>query len=95
MSFLHLALRKLMELALLRPRSAGYKELEIVVLRHELAILRRQVHSPDLRPADRVFLTAAARLLPPSRWSVFFVTPQTLLASLHQTFDRKNGDTGL
>jgi putative transposase len=80
MSFLYLALCKLIELVALRPRSAEYKELEIVVLRHELAVLRRQVSRPDLRPADRVFLAAAARLLPRWRWSSFFVTPQTLLA---------------
>ena len=79
-SFLYLSLRKLIELAALRPRSPEYKELEIVVLRHELAVLRRQVHRPDLRPTDRIFLAAAARLLPRWRWSAFFVTPQTLLA---------------
>lgn len=79
-SFFYLALRKLIELVALRPRSADYKELEIVVLRHELAILRRQVHRPDLRPADRIFLAAAGRLLPRWRWSDFFVTPQTLLS---------------
>ncbi len=42
-SFLYLALRKLIELAALRPRSAEYKELEIVVLRHQLAVLRGHV----------------------------------------------------
>ena len=78
-SFLYLALRKLIELVALRPRSAEYKELEIVVLRHELAILRRQVGGPSLKPADRAFLTAASRLLPRRRWSSFFVTPETLL----------------
>jgi transposase InsO family protein len=79
-SFFYLALRRFIELVALRPRSADYKELEIVVLRHELAVLRRQVHRPDLRPADRVFLSAAACLLPRWRWSAFFVTPHTLLA---------------
>jgi len=39
-SLIYLALRRLIELALLRPRSREFKELEIVVLRHELAILR-------------------------------------------------------
>lgn len=78
-SFLYLALCKLIELVALRTRSDEYKELEIVVLRHELTVLRRQVHRPDLRPADRAFLAAAARLLPRRRWSSFFVTPQTLL----------------
>jgi putative transposase len=79
-SFLYLAARKLIELVTLRARSEDFKELEIVVLRHEVAVLRRQVNRPDLRPADRFFLAAAARVLPRSRWSVFFITPQTVLA---------------
>ena len=78
-SFLYIALRRVIQLVALRTRSADFKELEIVVLRHELAVLRRQVSRPDLRPADRIFLAAAARLLPRLRWSIFFVTPQTLL----------------
>jgi transposase InsO family protein len=78
-AFLYLALRRLIELVALRPRSAEYKELEIVVLRHELAVLRRQVGRPVVRRADRVFLAAAARLLPRRRWSSFFVSPETLL----------------
>jgi transposase InsO family protein len=61
-------------------RSPEFKELEIVVLRHELALLRRQVSRPALRPADRAFLAAASRLLPRARWRAFFVTPETLLA---------------
>jgi hypothetical protein len=49
-------------LVLLRFRSREFKELEIVVLRHELEILRRQTRRPRLRPADRVFLAAAGRV---------------------------------
>jgi transposase InsO family protein len=60
-------------------RSQDFKELEIVVLRHELAILRRHVARPTLRSADRIFLAAASRLIPRHRWSSFFVTPDTLL----------------
>ena len=61
-SLVYLALRRLIELTLLRRRSEEFKELEIVVLRHELAVLRRQVARPAFRPADRAFLAAASRL---------------------------------
>ena len=74
-----LALRCLLQLVLLRARSREFKELEIVVLRHELAVLRRQTRRPQLTTTDRVFLTAASRLLPRSRWQSFLVTPTTLL----------------
>ena len=60
-------------------RSTEFKELEIVGLRHELALLRRQVRRPALQPADRVFLTAASRILPRVRRPSFLVTPTTLL----------------
>jgi putative transposase len=72
-------LRYLLQLALLRRRSKEFKELEIVVLRHEVSVLRRQVTRPQLEPSDRLLLTAASQLLPRSRWSSFLVTPTTLL----------------
>jgi len=56
-----------------------FKELEIVVLRHELSVLRRQTRRPQLTATDRVFLAAASRLLPRSSGRSFFVTPTTLL----------------
>jgi hypothetical protein len=49
-------LGRLLQLAALRFRSEKFKELEIVVLRHELAVLGRQAGRPELKPADRVFL---------------------------------------
>jgi putative transposase len=79
-SFVYVMFGRLMALVFLCFRSSDLKELEIVVLRHELAVLRRQVSRPALRPADRAFLAAASRLLPRPRWRVFFVTPETLLA---------------
>jgi putative transposase len=55
------------------------KEIEILVLRHQLTVLRRQVSRPELKPADRALLAALARALPRRRWSVFFVRPATLV----------------
>src|SRR5918912_152518 len=52
---------------------------EIAVLRHQLAVLRRQVPRPRYSPADRMLLAALAKLLPRERWAVFLVTPATLL----------------
>jgi putative transposase len=52
---------------------------EIAVLRHQLAVLRRQVSRPRYSPADRILLAALAKLLPRERWAAFLVTPATLL----------------
>jgi putative transposase len=49
------------------------------VLRHQVAVLRRQVARPDVEPADRAILAALSRLLPRPRSATFFVTPATLL----------------
>jgi hypothetical protein len=78
-SLCYLVVRRVLQLAALRFRSDEFKELEIVVLRHELAVLRRQVARPGLMPADRVFLAAASRLLPRASWRSFVVRPTTLL----------------
>jgi transposase len=59
-------------------RAGGERELEIVVLRHQLAILRRGGKRPQYMTADRALLAAASRLLPQERWSCFSVSPQTL-----------------
>ncbi len=59
-------------------RGGGERELEIVVLRHQLAILRRGGKRPRYTTADRALLAAASRLLPHERWSCFAVGPQTL-----------------
>jgi putative transposase len=78
-SFVYLALRRVLELLALCWQSADAKEVEILVLRHQLAILRRQHPRPRLRPHDRALLAALSRLLPRPRWSIFVVTPETLL----------------
>ena len=63
-SFVYLALCRSLELVLLCFRSAEAKEIEILVLRHELAVLRRQHPLPRLQPTDRALLAAWSRLLP-------------------------------
>jgi putative transposase len=55
------------------------KDVELIVLRHQLEVLRRQVERPRLRTSDRAFLAAATRLLPARRRHGLLVTPQTLL----------------
>jgi hypothetical protein len=52
---------------------------EIAVLRHQLAVLHRQVARPRYNPTDRMVLAALAKLLPRERWAAFLVTPATLL----------------
>ncbi len=52
---------------------------EIAVLRHQLAVLRRQVPRARYTPGDRMLLAVLAKLLPRERWAVFLVTPSTLL----------------
>src|SRR5438309_946967 len=55
------------------------KDVEIAVLRNQLAVLHRQVARPRYAPTDRLVLATLARLLPRERWSAFLVTPATLL----------------
>ena len=94
-SVLYLLGRRVLALGLLRFRTERSKDLEIVVLKHQLAILRRQVVHPHLTDTDRIFLTAASRLLSRRRWSVFFVRPETVLAwhrrlvARHWTYPRR------
>jgi hypothetical protein len=78
-SLVYWALRRLLELLVLRMRSEREKEIEILVLRHQLRVLERQVARPQLRPSDRVLLTAFSCVLPRAAWRSFFVTPGTLL----------------
>jgi hypothetical protein len=75
-SFVYLALRRILELMVLCWRSTDAKEVEILVLRHQLAILRRQHPRPRLQPKDRALLAALSRLLPRPRWSIFIVLPR-------------------
>jgi hypothetical protein len=62
--FLYWSLRRLLELIVLRRRSEREKEIEILLLRHQLRVLERQVARPELTPADRMVLVALSRVLP-------------------------------
>jgi putative transposase len=75
----YLTLCRSIQLLALLARGDAAKDLELLVLRHQLSILRRQVPRPRLEPADRALLAAISRVLPRSRWSCFLVKPATLL----------------
>jgi len=75
----YLMLCRSIQLLVLLARGNTAKDVEILVLRHQLTVLRRQVARPRLKPADRALLAALSRALPQARWSCFLVTPETLL----------------
>ena len=71
--------RLVIDLLVLRGRSDRSKDVEILVLRHQLAVLHRQVRRPRFEPDDRAVITALARVLSRDRWSIFLVRPDTIL----------------
>ena len=75
----YLTLCRSIQLLVLLARGHAAKDLEILVLRHQLTVLRRQTPRPRLEPADRALLAAVSRVLPRARWSCFLVRPDTLL----------------
>jgi putative transposase len=60
----YLTVRALLGLLVRCPRGPDIKDIELMILRHELDVLRRQVARPAIRPADRAFFAAAACHLP-------------------------------
>ncbi len=87
-SFLYLAVRAVLGALVRSRRGLDAKDIELLVLRHELAILRRQVVRPKLRMVDRALLAAAAVHLPRPERTVLLVTPRTLLR-WHRTLVRR------
>jgi len=77
-SFVYVVACRLFALVLLLARGDRSKELELLVLRHELSVLRRQAR-PQLTESDRLLLAALRRVLPRCSWRAFLVTPETLL----------------
>ena len=78
-SFAYLAVRNLFALVVLFGRPRRSNELEVLVLRHELAVLRRQSTRTRFTRADRALLAALSRLLPRPAWASVPVKPDTVL----------------
>ena len=89
LSFGYLILRQVFQLIILVARDERASAVEVLVLRHQVAVLRRQVRRLELEPADRVVLAGLSRLLPRVRWAAFFVTPATLLRWHRQLIARR------
>jgi len=88
-SFAYLVVRNLFALVWLLARPRRSKELEILVLRHELTLLRRRAGQPKLTRADRALLAALSRSLPRVAWAGFPVKPETLLRWHRQLVARR------
>ena len=90
LKIVYLLMRWLLGLVVLLSRSDRPKDAEFLVLRHENAVLRRQIGRVRYQPGDRLWLSALSRLIPKRRWGeVFAVTPATLLAWHRRLVARK------
>jgi putative transposase len=89
-SVVYLLARCLLSCLMMRGRCDVSKDAELLVLRHENAVLRRQIGRVRYQPGDRLWLAALSRLIPRHRWDeVFAVTPATLLAWHRRLVARK------
>jgi transposase InsO family protein len=79
LSFLYVAFVRLLQVLRLSRSERDELAIEIVMLRHEVTVLRRQVARPLLEPSDRALLAGLGRLLSRGRRGRFFVQPETLL----------------
>jgi hypothetical protein len=71
--------RLVIDLLVLHGRRDRSKDVEILVLRHQLAVLQRQIVRAHFEPNDRALIAALARVLGRDRWSIFLVRPDTIL----------------
>jgi transposase len=85
-----LLMRGLLGCLMVLARGEVSKDAELLVLRHENAVLRRQIGRVRYQPGDRLWLSALSRLIPRRQWAeVFTVTPATLLAWHRRLVTRK------
>ena len=93
-SVVYLLVRSLLGCLMVLTRHQVSKDAELLVLRHENAVLRRQISRVRYQPGDRLWLAALSGLVPRRRWGqVFTVTPATLLAWHRWLVVRKWGYT--
>ena len=89
-SVAYLMVRRLLSCLMVLARREASKDAELLVLRHENAVLCRQISRVRYQPGDRLWLAALSRLMPRHRWSdVFMVNPATLLAWHRRLVARK------
>ena len=88
LSFLYCLSRRVLEVVRVHWSDTAAKDAEILVLRHQLAVLRRQVARPRFTWSDRALVALLARLVPRELWGSFLVTPQTILG-WHRSLVRK------
>ena len=80
-SVVYLVVRCLLGCLMVLAQREVSKDAELLVLRHENAVLRRQISRVRYQPGDRLWLAALSRVIPRRRWGeVFAVSPATLLA---------------
>jgi putative transposase len=89
LSLLYMVVRSVLRLIVWSQRSRDVQALEVMVLRHQLDVLNRQLGRARFETHDRLLLAAASRLLSRSRWEVFAVRPETLLRLHRRLVTRK------
>ena len=89
LSFFYLAFLRTVQIVRLQRSDNSDLAIEVVILRHEVAVLRRQVARPALQPSDRALLAGLSRLIPRTKLTRFFVQPDTLIRWHRELVRRK------